>query len=149
MNEIIRKNPRLKVMLRHVKPLITNYIDMAIYDFERYGLPSSALLIKAPLKMLLTLERNTRKTDMVMALDQDLFFVIYPNTPVEKGRAAFQNILKPFAKEAAEGEISAAIMEIGEERITPEEIIERLVIALHHTPEESRAIPVDAGKIRY
>ncbi|WP_456451114.1 hypothetical protein [Hydrogenimonas sp.] len=149
MNEIIRKNPRLKVMLRHVKPLITNYIDMAIYDFERYGLASSALLIQAPLKMLLTLERNTRKTDMVMALDQDLFFVIYPNTPMEKGKIAFQNILKPFAKEVSEGKIAAAIMEIGEEKISPEEVIERLVIALHHPPENKKSILVDATKIPY
>jgi GGDEF domain-containing protein len=149
MNEIIRKNPRLKVMLRHVKPLITNYIDMALYDFRRYGLASSALLIQAPLKMLLTLERNTRKTDMVMALDQDLFFVIYPNTPAEKGKIAFNNILRSFAKEIHEGEIKAAIMEIGEEKITADEVIERLVIALHHPPEEKRNILIDAKKIPY
>jgi septum formation topological specificity factor MinE len=149
MNEIIRKNPRLKVMLRHVKPLITNYIDMAIYDYERYGLASSALLIQAPLKMLLSLERHTRKTDMVMALDQDLFFVIYPNTPIEKGKIAFNNILKPFAKEVSEGKIAAAIMEIGAEEISPEEIIERLVIALHQAPDNKKQVLVDATKIPY
>ncbi len=149
MNEIIRKNPRLKVMLRQVKPLIMNYIDMALYDYERYALPSSAILIQAPLKMLLTLERHTRKTDMVMALDQNLFFVIYPNTAIEKGKIAFNNILKPFAKEVHEGEIAAAIMEIGEERITPEEIIERLIIALHQPVSNARNILVDASKIDY
>ena len=151
MNEVIRKNPRLKVMLRQVKPLIMNYIDMAFYDYERYGLPSSALLIQAPLQMLLTLERNTRKTDMVMALDQNLFFVIYPNTSIEKGKIAFDNILKPFMKEAKEGKVAAAIMEIGEKEITPEEIIERLVIALHRRPEKSdrKNVLVDATKIPY
>ncbi|WP_201353762.1 hypothetical protein [Hydrogenimonas urashimensis] len=149
MNEIIRKNPRLKVMLRQVKPLIMNYIDMALYDFERYSLPSSALLIQAPLKMLLTLERNTRKTDMVMALDQNLFFVIYPNTPVEKGKIAFSNILKLFTKEVHEGNVKAAIMEIGEDRISPEEIIERLVIALHNRQETAKTPLIDASKIRF
>ncbi|WP_300362649.1 hypothetical protein [Hydrogenimonas sp.] len=149
MNETIRKNPRLKVMLRQVKPLIMNYIDMALYDFERYGLPSSALLIQAPLKMLLTLERNTRKTDMVMALDQNLFFVIYPNTPLEKGKIAFGNILKLFTKEVHEGDISAAIMEIGESKISPEEIIERLIIALHTPKEDIKKPLVDATRIRY
>ena len=148
MNEIIRKNPRLKVMLRQVKPLIMNYIDMALYDFERYGLPSSALLIQAPLKMLLTLERNTRKTDMVMALDQNLFFVIYPNTPIDKGKIAFNNILRLFTKEVHEGEISASIMEIGEEKISPEEIIERLIIALHQPVDDKKKPLVDASKIR-
>jgi len=149
MNEIIRKNPRLKVMLRQVKPLIMNYIDMALYDHERYGLPSSALLIQAPLKMLLTLERNTRKTDMVMALDQNLFFVIYPNTSVQKGKIAFNNILKPFAKELNEGKIAAAIMEIGEQEITPEEINEPLIIALHEPVKNKRNILIDASKINY
>ncbi|WP_456381348.1 hypothetical protein [Hydrogenimonas sp.] len=148
MNEIISKNPRLKVMLRHVKPLIMNYIDMAQYDFERYGLPSSAMLIRGPLEMLLTLERKTRKTDMVMALDQNLFFLIYPNTPIEKGKLAFRHILRHFTKEIREGEISAAIMEVGERRLTPEEVIERLVIALHE-PIENRAFPlVDASRIK-
>ncbi len=149
MNEIIRKNPRLKVMLRQVKPLIMNYIDMALYDYERYGLPSSALLIQAPLKMLLTLERNTRKTDMVMALDQNLFFVIYPNTPIEKGKIAFNNILRLFTKEVHEGEISASIMEIGEEKITPEEIVERLIVALHEPVADKKKPLVDASKIRF
>ncbi|WP_353663195.1 hypothetical protein [Hydrogenimonas sp. SS33] len=151
MNEIIRKNPRLKVMLRQVKPLIMNYIDMAMYDYERYGLPSSALLIQAPLQMLLSLERNTRKTDMVMALDQNLFFVIYPNTSIEKGKIAFQHILKPFLKDVKDGKVSAAIMEIGSEEMEPEEIIERLIIALHHPVKEKEAknILVDATKIPY
>jgi hypothetical protein len=147
MNETIRKNPRLKVMLRQVKPLITNYIDMALYDYQRYGLPSSAILVKAPLKMLLSLERYTRKTDMVMALDQNLFFIIYQNTPADKGKIAFGKILRLFAKEIHEGEVAAAIMEIGDEKMSPEEIIERLIIALHKAGKDEKSVLVDASKI--
>ncbi|BDY13698.1 hypothetical protein [Hydrogenimonas cancrithermarum] len=149
MNEIIRKNPRLKIMLRQVKPLITNYIDMAQYDYERYGLSSSTVLVQAPLKMLLTLERYTRKTDMVMALDQNLFFVIYQNTPIDKGKIAFRKILRLFAKEIHEGEVRAAIMELGETETTPEEIIERLIIALHEAGTDEKTVLVDASKILY
>ncbi len=148
MNEIIQKNPRLKVMLRHVEPLIRNYIDMAQYDFERYGLHSSAILVQAPLRMLLTLEKNVRKTDMVMALDQDLFFVIYHNTPVSKGEIAFKKILRLFAKEVAEGEVAAAIMEIGEKKISPEDIIAALIIALHEAKKDDNPTLFHASKIR-
>ncbi len=148
MNDIIRKNPRLKIMLRHVEPLIKNYIDMAQYDFGRYGLHSSAILVQAPLRMLLTLEKNVRKTDMVMALDQDLFFVIYHNTPISKGEIAFKKILRLFAKEVDEGNVAAAIMEIGEEKISPEEIIARLIIALHESKKEENPTLFHAAKIR-
>ncbi len=148
MNDIIRKNPRLKIMLRHVEPLIRNYIDMAQYDFGRYGLHSSAILVQAPLRMLLTLEKNVRKTDMVMALDQDLFFVIYHNTPISKGEIAFKKILRLFAKEVDEGNVAAAIMEIGEEKISPEEIIARLIIALHESKKEENPTLFHAAKIR-
>ena len=148
MNEIIRKNPRLKIMLRHVEPLIRNYIDMAQYDFGRYGLHSSAILVQAPLRMLLTLERNIRKTDMVMALDQDLFFVIYHNTPVSKGEIAFKKILRLFAKEVDEGNIAASIMELGEEKISPEEVIARLIIALHEAKKDENPTLFDASDIR-
>ncbi len=148
MNEYIRKNPRLKIMLRHVAPLIRNYIDMAQYDFKRYGLHSSAILVEAPLRMLLTLERNVRKTDMVMALDQNLFFVIYHNTPISKGEIAFKKILRLFAKEVAEGEVAAAIMELGEEKISPEETIERLIIAIHEAKKEENPTLFHAAKVR-
>ena len=148
MNDIIRKNPRLKIMLRHVEPLIRNYIDMAQYDFGRYGLHSSAVLVQAPLRMLLTLEKNVRKTDMVMALDQDLFFVIYHNTPISKGEIAFKKILRLFAKEVDEGNVAAAIMELGEEKISPEEIIARLVIALHEAKKDENPTLFHAAKIR-
>jgi len=121
MNDIIRKNPRLKIMLRHVEPLIRNYIDMAQYDFGRYGLHSSAVLVQAPLRMLLTLERNVRKTDMVMALDQDLFFVIYHNTPLAKGETAFKKIL---------------------------EIVARLVIALHEAKKDGNPTLFHADRVR-
>ncbi len=148
MNDIIRKNPRLKIMLRHVEPLIRNYIDMAQYDFGRYGLHSSAVLVQAPLRMLLTLEKNVRKTDMVMALDQDLFFVIYHNTPISKGEIAFKKILRLFAKEVDEGNVAAAIMELGEEKISPEEIIARLIIALHESKKDGNPTLFHAAKIR-
>ncbi len=148
MNEIIRKNPRLKIMLRHVEPLIRNYIDMAQYDFGRYGLHSSAVLVQAPLRMLLTLERNTRRTDMVMALDQDLFFVIYHNTPISKGEIAFKKILRLFAKEIDEGKVAAAIMELGEEKMAPEDIIARLIIALHEAKKDENPTLFHASKIR-
>jgi len=148
MNDIIRKNPRLKIMLRHVEPLIRNYIDMAQYDFGRYGLHSSAVLVQAPLRMLLTLERNVRKTDMVMALDQDLFFVIYHNTPLAKGETAFKKILRLFAKEVDEGNVAAAIMELGEEKISPEEIVARLVIALHEAKKDGNPTLFHADRVR-
>ena len=135
-------------MLRHVEPLIRNYIDMAQYDFGRYGLHSSAVLVQAPLRMLLTLERNIRKTDMVMALDQDLFFVIYHNTPISKGEIAFKKILRLFAKEVDEGNVAAAIMELGEEKISPEEIITRLIIALHEAKKDENPTLFHAAKIR-
>ena len=148
MNEIIRKNPRLRIMLKHVEPLIRNYIDMAQYDFTRYGLHSSAVLVQAPLRMLLTLEKNTRKTDMVMALDQDLFFVIYHNTPLSKGEIAFKKILRLFAKEVDEGSVAAAIMELGEEKISPEDVIARLIIALHEAKKSENPTLFPASRIR-
>lgn len=148
MNEIIQKNPRLRIMLREVEPLIKNYIDMALYDFERYKLPSSAILVQAPLRMLLTLERNVRRSDMVMALDQDLFFVIYKNTPISKGEIAFKKILRLFAKEVHEGSVAAAIMELGERKISPEEIIAALIIALHEAKKDENPTLFNASKIR-
>ena len=146
MNETIRENPHLKQMLRHIKPLIINSIEMALYDYQRYGMPTTTLLVKGPLKILLALERHARKTDKVMALDQNLFFITYQNTSSETGKLAFEKVLRLFPEEVHKGDVAAALIGV-EENISPEEMIERLVVALHNAGSDEKSVLVDASKI--
>ena len=44
-------------------------IDMAIYEASRYQIPSTAVLLTAPIEALRVMEESTRKNDRVIALD--------------------------------------------------------------------------------
>ena len=83
----------LHTLSKEVVPQILTFLERAQYDSDRYGIPASALLIHAPVAFFPIMERHTRKTDIVKALDRDLFFLLYPHTPLENGRVAFTNLI--------------------------------------------------------
>jgi hypothetical protein len=103
----------LRALSREVVPQILTFLERAQYDAERYGIPASALLIHAPVAFLSIMERHTRKTDIVKALGRDLFFLLYPHTPLQNGKVAFTNLMRRAEEHLAEPiEIHSAILGI-------------------------------------
>jgi len=148
MHEIIRKNPRLKVLLREITPFIVNHIDMALYDFSRYSLHSTLALIDAESSVLPILERNTRKSDLVLAIRNELFFIVFTKTGLPDGKKAMAKLLRKIASAPSENRIrAAALFGIGMCANPPEppDIVEKLVVGLARSQME-KIVPFDATR---
>ena len=100
-------------------------IDMAIYEASRYQIPSTAVLLTAPIEALRVMEESMRKNDRVIALDSSHFFLLYAHSPIEKGRIALDNLMKKLQSRGIAPDFYT-LVPINNETDSPESVIEQL-----------------------